>query len=32
MTTAQTRIPASPTGLVGVFALMVSIVILILPL
>ena len=32
MTTAQTRVPASPLGLVGVFALMLIVVISILPL
>jgi hypothetical protein len=32
MTTAQTRVPASPIGLVGVFALMLIVVISILPL
>jgi predicted nucleic acid-binding Zn ribbon protein len=31
MTTAQTRVPASPIGLVGAFALMLIVVISILP-
>jgi len=32
MTTAQTRIPASPIGLAGVSALIIFVVVLILPL
>jgi hypothetical protein len=32
MTTAQTRIPASPTGLAGVSAIIIFVVVLILPL